>query len=87
MNYTIDTVTNHFIYIFVISELYYGYYFAFMGISFFAENLLSEYFIGEIGIYKTVFLGFCISLLGGMIMTVWYLYTGDDSQFHLAHAY
>ncbi|ATN74592.1 multidrug effflux MFS transporter [Coxiella burnetii] len=59
-----------------IPELNYGYYFAFMGISFFVGSLLSGYFVGKIGIYKTVVVGFFISLIGGTIMALWYFITG-----------
>jgi DHA1 family bicyclomycin/chloramphenicol resistance-like MFS transporter len=59
-----------------IPELHYGYYFAFMGVSFFVGSLLSSYFIGKFGVYRTVVLGFIISLVGGLIMTVWYYTTG-----------
>ncbi|QHG92589.1 Bcr/CflA family efflux MFS transporter [Coxiella endosymbiont of Amblyomma sculptum] len=59
-----------------ISESYYGYYFAFMGVSFFIGSLFSSYFIGKIGIYGTVVLGFWISLIGGIMMIIWYLSTG-----------
>ena len=59
-----------------IPELDYGYYFAFMGVSFFIGSLLSGFFIGKIGIYNTVLIGFSISLVGGIIMTIWYFITG-----------
>lgn len=59
-----------------IPELHYGYYFAFMGISFFVGSLLSAYFVGKIGIYKTVTLGFFISLIGGILMTIWFFAVG-----------
>ena len=59
-----------------IPELDYGYYFAFMGVSFFIGSLLSGFFVGKIGIYNTVLIGFSISLIGGIIMTIWYFITG-----------
>jgi len=59
-----------------IPELDYGYYFFFMGISFFIGSFLSGYIVGRIGVYKAVLIGFCITLVGGLWMTVWYLVTG-----------
>lgn len=59
-----------------IPELHYGYYFAFMGISFFVGSLLSGYFVGNLGLYRTVMLGFLLSLLGGLVMTVWFFISG-----------
>ncbi len=59
-----------------IPELDYGYYFCFMGISFFLGSFLSAYAVGKLGIYQTVVLGFIISLLGGALMTGWYFITG-----------
>lgn len=57
-------------------ELHYGYYFAFMGVSFFLGSILSAYLVGKIGIYRTVFFGFIVSLIGGLTMAIWYYLTG-----------
>jgi len=59
-----------------ISEAYYGFYFAFMGVSFFVGSMLSGWLIGKIGIYYACVLGFCLTLLGGVIMMAWYYQTG-----------
>lgn len=54
----------------------YGYYFAFMGISFLMGSLLSANLVKYIGIYQSVVLGFIISLIGGIWMFVWHCMTG-----------
>ncbi len=59
-----------------IPELHYGYYFAFMGISIFIGSLLSGYTVGKLGMYRTVTLGFVLSLTGGIIMALWYFVSG-----------
>lgn len=59
-----------------IPEIDYGYYFCFMGISFFIGGFLSGLIVGKIGIYNTVLLGFIITLIGGSIMAIWYSITG-----------
>ncbi|AUJ58932.1 Bcr/CflA family drug resistance efflux transporter [Coxiella-like endosymbiont of Amblyomma americanum] len=56
-----------------IPESHYGYYFACMGFSFFIGSLLSSFYIGKIGVYKTVTVGFLISCFGGIVMIAWYL--------------
>ena len=57
-------------------EAHYGLYFAFMGVSFFVGGLVGASLVTHIGIYKTVISGFVLSLLGGLLMTLWYLYNG-----------
>jgi len=59
-----------------IPESHYGFYFAFMGVSFFIGSFLSGFTVAKIGIYHTVVLGFFITLIGGIIMTIWYVITG-----------
>lgn len=59
-----------------IPEIHYGYYFCFMGISFFIGSFLSGALISKLGIYRTLLLGFMITLVGGIIMTAWYFITG-----------
>ena len=59
-----------------ISESRYGFYFAFMGLSFFIGSFLSAYIVKRIGIYRTVVTGFIISLIGSSIMLIWNLITG-----------
>ena len=59
-----------------IPELRYGYYFFYMGVSFFLGSLLSAFLVKRIGIYNTVISGFFISLAGGLLMIVWYFATG-----------
>lgn len=55
---------------------HYGYYFCFMGISFFIGSLISVGVITRLGIYKTNLLGYIITFIGGIIMLVWYHVTG-----------
>lgn len=59
-----------------IPESNYGYYFFFMGVSFFLGSVLSAMIVGRIGIYRTVNLGFAISLAGGIIMGFFVLLDG-----------
>lgn len=59
-----------------IPELNYGYYFCFMGISFFIGSMISGYIVTYLGIFKTVLLGFFITLIGGIWMAGWYFVTG-----------
>lgn len=54
----------------------YGFYFCFMGISFFVGSFLSAYVVGRIGIYHTVILGLVIALIGGLVMAIWYFISG-----------
>src|SRR3990167_8851107 len=54
----------------------YGFYFCFMGISFFIGSFLSGAIVGRIGVYRTVLLGLMITLTGGVIMSVWYWLSG-----------
>ena len=56
--------------------MHYGYYFCFMGISFLIGSLLSAWLVRKIGIYQTVVIGFILTLIGGLTMTIWYLITG-----------
>jgi DHA1 family bicyclomycin/chloramphenicol resistance-like MFS transporter len=55
---------------------HYGYYFCFMGISFFVGSLISVGVITRLGIYKTNLLGYIVTLIGGLIMLIWYHITG-----------
>lgn len=55
-----------------IPEMHYGYYFCFMGISFFVGSFLSGFIVTKIGIYRTLITGFVITLIGGVLMTAWY---------------
>ena len=59
-----------------VPELSYGYYFCFMGVSLFCGSLISAFIVEHLGIYKTVLLGYGISLLGGVIMFVWHYVMG-----------
>jgi len=59
-----------------IDEAKYGYYFAFMGVSFFLGSILAASIVKRLGIFKTVSLGFVITLIGGSMMLVWHLITG-----------
>ena len=59
-----------------IPEAHYGYYFCFMGVSFFCGGFLAARVVTKIGVFKTVLLGFVITLLGGILMALWYLSFG-----------
>jgi Bcr/CflA subfamily drug resistance transporter len=59
-----------------IPEIDYGFYFCFMGISFFVGSILSGAIVARLGVYRTLLVGFVITLLGGIIMTTWYFVTG-----------
>ncbi|MCX7124181.1 MAG: multidrug effflux MFS transporter, partial [Gammaproteobacteria bacterium] len=59
-----------------IPEIDYGFYFCYMGISFFIGSFISGYIVSKFGIYNTVLLGLILSLLGGITMTAWYFTTG-----------
>lgn len=59
-----------------IPEINYGFYFCFMGISFFVGSILSGGIVARLGVYRTLIVGFAITLLGGIIMTAWYFVTG-----------
>jgi DHA1 family bicyclomycin/chloramphenicol resistance-like MFS transporter len=54
-----------------IAESDYGFYFAYMGFSFFIGSLLCRLVVGHLGIYKTCLLGFALSLLGGLSMSLY----------------
>ncbi len=51
-----------------VSESNYGFYFGFMGVSFLLGSGFSAYVVGVVGVYKTVVLGFMITLLGGLFL-------------------
>ncbi len=59
-----------------IPVIHYGYYFCFMGISFFVGSFVSAFIVKRLGIFKTVYLGFILTLIGGILMTAWYFITG-----------
>lgn len=59
-----------------VSELHYGYYFAILGIAMLSGGLLSSFLVGKLGIYRTVLLGFFVSLCGGIMMALWNHYAG-----------
>ena len=59
-----------------IPEKDYGFYFCFMGVSFLLGSFISVRVLKRFGIYRTVLIGFAITLLGGFIMLNWYLITG-----------
>ena len=63
-----------------IPEMDYGFYFCFMGISFFVGSMLSGAIVGKLGVYRTVLFGFIITLMGGVIMLLWYLIDGLSIQ-------
>lgn len=57
-------------------ERLYGFYFAFMGLSFFFGSLLCSRLVDHLGIYRTTMIGFMLSLLGGIWMITWIMVTG-----------
>lgn len=59
-----------------IPESHYGYYFFFMGVSFFTGSILCRFIVGRVGIYNTCMLGFLISIIGGLWMSLWYCFFG-----------
>jgi DHA1 family bicyclomycin/chloramphenicol resistance-like MFS transporter len=59
-----------------IPESQYGFYFFFMGVSFFIGSLLCSQIVERIGMYKTCLLGFVLTLLGGLIMAFIYIEYG-----------
>ena len=59
-----------------VPEAQYGYYFAFMGISFLLGSMIANILVSRVGIYRTVLAGFVLSLVGGMVMFAWYALYG-----------
>jgi len=59
-----------------IPEAEYGFYFFYMGISFFIGSVLCSQIVGRVGIYWTCIIGFIITLSGGIWMASWYLTYG-----------
>lgn len=51
-----------------ISEAYYGYYFAVMGVSILLGSWLCSRVVSTLGLYRTIMLGSSLSLLGGLSM-------------------
>lgn len=59
-----------------IPETQYGFYFFFMGVSFFIGSALCSQLVEKIGIYRTCLVGFVITLIGGVIMAIMYFNNG-----------
>ena len=59
-----------------IPEEQYGFYFFYMGLSFFLGSFFCGLLVERIGIYKTCFLGLIITLAGGLWMASWYYQQG-----------
>lgn len=59
-----------------IPEAHFGYYFCFMGFSFFIGSVFSVFILEKLKIYKTTLLGFIITLIGGTIMLLCHLVYG-----------
>ncbi len=59
-----------------IPEHDYGFYFFYMGLSFFIGSALCGFVVERVGVYKTCLLGFAISLVGGLVMVSWFLLCG-----------
>jgi len=59
-----------------VPEADYGFYFCFMGLSFFIGSLVSAKIVTRWGIYRTVLIGFAVTLLGGVLMLTWSIVAG-----------
>lgn len=59
-----------------IPEHQYGFYFFYMGLSFFLGSTFCGLIVDRLGIYKTCLLGLCITLIGGVWMAGWYFSDG-----------
>ncbi len=59
-----------------IPEHQYGFYFFYMGLSFFLGSFFCGLLVDKIGIYKTCILGLIITLVGGLWMAAWYYQQG-----------
>lgn len=59
-----------------VPEQEYGFYFCYMGFSFFFGSILCSQLVGRLGMYKTCVIGLVITLLGGVWMLVWHLESG-----------
>ena len=59
-----------------IAESAYGFYFFYMGLSFFIGSVACSQVVERFSVYNTCILGFLITLVGGIWMTAWYLYVG-----------
>lgn len=59
-----------------IPQTQYGFYFCFMGISLLMGSFLGGSIVGRLGIFKTCFFGYLLSLSGGLWMLIWYLAHG-----------
>lgn len=59
-----------------IPESQYGFYFAFMGISFFVGGLLAAHIIGRLWTFYTTVVGFIVTLVGALVMLIWYEVAG-----------
>jgi Bcr/CflA subfamily drug resistance transporter len=59
-----------------IPETQYGFYFFYMGVSFFVGSVICSQIVERIGIYFTCLIGLVISLVGGLWMAYWYLTSG-----------
>ena len=59
-----------------IAESQYGFYFFYMGLSFFIGSMICSQIVERLGGYNTCMLGFLTTLIGGIWMTLWYFYSG-----------
>lgn len=59
-----------------IPEHEYGYYFFYMGLSFFLGSLVCSLLVERLGVYKMCMLGFFITACGGVWMGLWYNQNG-----------
>lgn len=59
-----------------IPESQYGFYFFYMGVSFFIGSMICSQIVEKLGIYTTCFIGFIITLIGGVWMAAWFYQSG-----------
>lgn len=59
-----------------IPQIYYGFYFCFMGVAILIGSFMGGFIVERIGIYKTCFLGYILSLAGGLWMLAWFYLEG-----------
>ncbi|WP_133129456.1 multidrug effflux MFS transporter [Legionella yabuuchiae] len=59
-----------------IPEAQYGFYFFYMGVSFFIGSVLCSQIVERVGIYLTCLVGFIITLIGGLWMAIWSISSG-----------
>ena len=59
-----------------IAESQYGFYFFYMGLSFFIGSVICSQVVERLKVFHTCMLGFFLTLIGGIWMSIWYIYSG-----------